>query len=127
MDSAFIWKFIKFGIVGFSGVFVDFGVTYFGKEVFRLNKYVANSLGFLTAVVSNYTLNRVWTFHSQDPDIAWQFGKFFAVALVGLAMNNGIIYALNERYGWNFYASKLVATALVVLWNFGANAVFTFV
>ena len=42
-----IEQFFKFCVVGGSGVFVDFGVTYLCKEWLKLNKYVANSLGFL--------------------------------------------------------------------------------
>ena len=33
----------------------------------RANKYLANSSGFVCAVVSNYLLNRIWTFESHDP------------------------------------------------------------
>jgi len=122
----FIIKFIKFGIVGVSGVVVDFGITWICKEKIRLNQYVANSTGFMCAVCSNYILNRWWTFHSQDPAIVMQFGKFLLVALVGLALNNGIIYVLNERNNMKFYPAKLVATGVVMLWNFGANYMFTF-
>ena len=49
-----IEQFLKFCIVGGSGVFVDFGITYLCKEWLRLNKYVANSLGFLCASTTNY-------------------------------------------------------------------------
>lgn len=119
-------KFVKFGVVGVSGVIVDFGITWILKEKVRLNKYIANSSGFACAVVSNYLLNRWWTFHSHDPDVGMQFAKFAAVALIGLAMNNGIIYYLTERKGTKFYVAKAIATGIVVLWNFGANYVFTF-
>ena len=44
-----IQQFIKFCVVGGSGVFIDFGITYLCKEWLRLNKYLANSLGFLCA------------------------------------------------------------------------------
>ena len=125
MSELFI-KFIKFGIVGASGVGVDFGITWLCKEQLRLNKYVANSTGFLCAVVSNYLLNRVWTFHSEDPAVAMQFSKFLLASLIGLGINNGIIYLLNERFGVKFYASKLIATGVVTLWNFWANYTFTF-
>ncbi|MBL7797171.1 MAG: GtrA family protein, partial [Saprospiraceae bacterium] len=107
MNNDLFWKFLKFGVVGFSGVFVDFGVTWLCREKLRLNQYVANSIGFLCAVVSNYTLNRVWTFQSQDPAVATQFSKFLLASLVGLALNNGIIYLLNERLRLNFYVAKL--------------------
>ncbi len=119
-------KFLKFGVVGASGVVVDFGVTFLLKEKLRINQYFANSTGFACAVVSNYLLNRVWTFHSQNPSLATEFSKFLMAALVGLAINNGIIYVLNERNKVNFYASKLIATGVVTLWNFWANYTFTF-
>lgn len=125
MSELFI-KFLKFGIVGVSGVVVDFGVTWLLKEQLRLNKYIANSTGFACAVVSNYVLNRIWTFHSADPQVGIQFAKFTLVALVGLGMNNAIIYLLTERRGVKFYTAKLVATGVVMLWNFGANYLFTF-
>jgi putative flippase GtrA len=125
MQELFI-KFIKFGVVGLSGVGVDFGITWVGKEKLKINQYVANSCGFMAAVVSNYILNRLWTFHSTDPSIALQFGKFLLVALVGLGMNNAIIYLLNEQKGVKFYTAKLIATGIVMIWNFGANYFFTF-
>jgi putative flippase GtrA len=119
-------KFLKFGVVGLSGVVVDFGITWLCREKLRLNQYIANSTGFSCAVISNYVLNRIWTFESHDPAIATQFGKFLVVALVGLGMNNGIIYVLNERYKVSFYPSKLFATGVVMVWNFVANYFFTF-
>lgn len=125
--QALLIKFLKFGVVGASGVLVDFGVTWLLKEQARLNKYLANSTGFACAVVSNYILNRIWTFHSADPNVGVQFAKFAIVALVGLGMNNAIIYFLNEKQGVKFYMSKLIATGIVMLWNFGANLMFTFV
>jgi putative flippase GtrA len=119
-------KLVKFGAVGVSGMVVDFGITWVCREKLKLNQYVANSLGFGCAVVNNYLLNRMWTFESHDPELAWQFGKFLAVALVGLALNNGIIWLLNERRSVRFYTAKLIATCVVMLWNFGANYTFTF-
>jgi putative flippase GtrA len=125
MQELFV-KFVKFGLVGVTGMAVDFGITWLCKEQLRLNKYVANSLGFVAAVISNFLLNRIWTFHSQDPGVGLQFGKFSAVALVGLGLNNGIVYALTERMRLPFYTAKLIATGIVIFWNFGANLLFTF-
>jgi putative flippase GtrA len=125
MEDLFL-KFVKFGVVGVSGVFVDFGITWLLRDKLKINQYFANSTGFMCAVVSNYILNRLWTFHSTDPSIAIQFGKFFIVALIGLGLNNGIIYLLNERREVKFYTAKLIATGIVMLWNFGANYLFTF-
>jgi Predicted membrane protein len=101
-------------------------VTGLCREVIGLNQYIANSAGFLCAVASNYTLNRLWTFRSRDPAVAAQFSKFLVASLIGLGLNNGMVYLLNERIYIPFYLSKLIATALVMVWNFWANYTFTF-
>ena len=126
VDENLVFKFIKFALVGFSGVFVDFGVTYLLKERLGVYKYLANSAGFLVATVSNYLLNRFWTFHSVDPAAITQFGKFLSIALVGLIFNNLIIYLLNDRLKLNFYLSKIFAIGAVSLWSFFANYIYTF-
>jgi putative flippase GtrA len=122
----FLLKFLKFGAVGVTGIGVDFGFTWLFKERLRWNAYLANSGGFTLAVLNNFILNRLWTFHSTDPALFLQFGKFSLVALLGLGLNNAIIFLLREKRGLPFYHAKLIATAIVVLWNFGANYLFTF-
>lgn len=125
--EAFILKFVKFSMVGFSGVFVDFGITFFCKEILKIQKYVANSFGFILAATTNYILNRIWTFHSTNPNVMLEFTRFFSIALIGLMINLLIIWAMTGKFKVNFYVSKLVATLLVTLWNFLINAYFTFV
>ncbi|WP_162052331.1 GtrA family protein [Pontibacter pamirensis] len=120
------FKFIKFGVVGLTGLMLDFGITYVAKERLWWNKYVANSLGFLVASISNYYLNRIWTFHSNDPEIGWQFSKFLLVALIGLLLNNFIVYLLTDRAKLNFYIAKFGAIVIVFLWNFSINYFYTF-
>lgn len=121
-----IFQFIKFCIVGGSGVFVDFGLTWFFKEVCRINKYVANSIGFVCAATSNYLLNRIWTFESHDPEIAWQYARFIGISIIGLLINNAAIYLFNDRLKLNFYFSKLLAIGIVTFWNFFMNYFFNF-
>ena len=125
-SKVFLLKFIKFCIVGFSGVFVDFGITYFFKEVMKFQKYAANAIGFTIAATTNYMLNRTWTFHSQNPQVVMEFTRFFIIALIGLGINSAIIWLMNGKFKVNFYLSKLVATIIVTGWNFLINAYFTF-
>ena len=119
-------KFIKFGCVGLSGLFIDFGLTYLCKEKFRLQKYFSNSIGFIAAASSNYLLNRIWTFESHSPEILSQYAKFLIISIIGLGLNNLFIYILNDRKGYNFYGAKFIAIGCTMLWNFSANYIFTF-
>lgn len=126
IDKIFILKLIKFGVVGFSGVFIDFGITWILKEKFKVNKYVANSTGFILAASSNYFWNRVWTFNSTNQHIATEYASFFSISVIGLLLNNFIIYLLTEKFKLNFYVSKLIAIFFVTIWNFGMNYIYTF-
>ena len=119
-------RFIRFGIVGFSGMIVDFGVTGLCKEKLRWNKYLSNSLGFILAATNNYIWNRLWTFQSESQAVAREYISFVVIAVIGLGLNNLIIYLLHERLHLNFYLSKLIAIGCVTLWNFSMNYVFTF-
>jgi len=120
-------KFMKFGAVGASGVLVDFGFTYLCKEKIKMQKYVANAIGFTLAASSNYFLNRWWTFHSNNPELALEYSKFLFFSLIGLGMNTTVIWFLVSKYNRNFYISKLFAIGVVTVWNFFVNLMFTFV
>lgn len=129
MNSAYwtiLVRFIRFGIVGASGMVVDFGITWLCKEKLRWNKYLSNSLGFVTAATNNYLWNRVWTFESESQAVAREYISFVVIALIGLGLNNLIIYLLHDKLRLNFYLSKLIAIGCVTLWNFSMNYVFTF-
>lgn len=126
LSRTFLIKFIKFGIVGFSGVFIDFGTTYVCKEWLKIQKYIANSIGFTVAASSNYFFNRTWTFRSQDPDIATEYTEFLVISLVGLGIANLIVWLVHSRFKQNFYLSKLFAIGMVTIWNFFANYYITF-
>lgn len=126
-SKAFIVKFLKFGLVGFTGLFVDFGFTYLFKEIFKVQKYVANAIGFMIAASSNYILNRIWTFQSSNPEIAVEYAEFILISVVGLGINTFILWFILKKFKINFYLAKVFAIGVVTIWNFLANALITFV
>ena len=119
-------KFIKFGIVGFSGLFVDYGLTWLTKEKLKIQKYVANAIGFCSAATTNYFFNRIWTFQSTDPEILIEYSQFIFVSLIGLGINTIILWLIVTKLKLNFYVSKFIAIMVVTVWNFFANLLFTF-
>lgn len=122
----FYVKFIKFGLVGASGLIIDFFITWLLKEKLYFNKYVANSFGFILAVSNNYILNRIYTFQNSDANIGEQFTSFLIIALIGFGINMLLLYLLQTYTKTNFYVSKIIITLIVFIWNFGANNWYTF-
>ena len=126
IDRLIILKFLKFCVVGFSGMLIDFGTTWLLKEKARVNKYIANSTGFVLAATSNYIWNRIWTFHSSNDQIAVEYLSFILISVAGLGINNFVIFLLNDKLKFNFYLSKLIAIGVVTIWNFVMNFIITF-
>ncbi len=126
IDRLLLLKFLKFCVVGFSGMVIDFSTTWLLKEKAKVNKYVANSTGFILAATSNYIWNRIWTFQSENSQIAVEYLSFILISVAGLGINNFVIYLLNDRLKINFYLSKLLAIGVVTIWNFLMNFIITF-
>ena len=116
----------KFAAVGLLGMSIDFFFTWLCKEKLKINKFLANAIGFSLAVVNNYILNRIWTFSSKNPQIVEQFLYFLGISSIGLALNSTFLYLFHQKLKLNFYFSKLLAIGIVFIWNFTANLLFTF-
>ena len=131
-------RFFKFLIVGTIGFVVDFGTLTILKEVFRLPTLVANTISFSTAVVSNFTFNRYWTYpDSRNKKITAQLGQFALVNIIGLAINNTLLFLLESPFdgmmsamgllgGRGYIPAKAMATIVVLFWNFFVNRYWTY-
>jgi putative flippase GtrA len=124
--SSILFKFFKFALVGSSGLIIDFGTTYLLKEKIKINKFIANATGFSLAASSNYLWNRLWTFHSNNPEIFFEYLSFIIISLIGLGINTVVLWLLIRKSKRNFYLAKVFATLVTVIWNFSANFLFTF-
>lgn len=124
-----IGKFIRFGLVGLSGVFVDMTILYLLSDPNTLalpltrSKIIAGEI----AILNNFLWNDAWTF----ADVAMQqkglkqrlkrFLKFNIICLAGLAIN---VLVLNLVFNFvisNRYIANLIAIAVATVWNFWVN------
>ncbi len=121
-----ILKIVRFCIVGSSGLSIDFIITWILKEKARINKYLSNSCGFMIAASSNYYLNRIWTFNSTTLDITTQYTNFIIVSIIGLIINNTLIFVFHHKFNKGFYLAKIMAIIITTVWNFIANNFYTF-
>lgn len=122
-----VGRFLRFGVVGFSGVFVDMGVFYVLRNLLHLALTRSAILSSEVAILSNFLWNDLWTFgdiSQRQPGkkrMFKRFLKFNFVCLMGLILNVLIVNFLFNVFHVNEYLAKLVAIAVVTLWNFWIN------
>ncbi|PMB20225.1 glycosyltransferase [Fischerella thermalis] len=124
-----VGRFVRFGLVGLSGVFVDMAVLYLLSDPTTLglpltrSKIIAGEI----AIFNNFLWNDAWTF----ADVAMQqnswrqrckrFLKFNIICLAGLVLN---VLVLNLVFNFmirNRYVANLIAIAIATVWNFWVN------
>jgi putative flippase GtrA len=135
-------RFVKFLAVGASGFVVDAGTFFIFTSLLHVPDLIAQVFSFAAAVVSNFTLNRYWTYpESRSKSIRRQITQFTLVNLAGLAIRS-VIFALvlgpyraiaNAqtliRLDPAFlarYAALATAVTVVLLWNFFVNRYWTY-
>jgi putative flippase GtrA len=126
-------RFAKFGVVGVSGFVIDFGLLYLLTFWAGLPPWLANACSFTVAVSNTFIWNRLWTFpESRQRPLGTQLAQFFAVNLIGLAINEltflGSRDALWSHYltlVWAQSMAKVTASVVALFWNFGVNRLWT--
>ncbi|BAY94104.1 MULTISPECIES: glycosyltransferase [unclassified Tolypothrix] len=124
-----IGRFLRFGLVGLSGVFVDMAVLYLLSDPTTLalpltrSKIIAGEI----AIFNNFLWNDAWTF----ADVSMQqqewrqrlkrFLKFNVICLAGLVLNVLILNLVFNFILPNRYIANLIAIAVATIWNFWVN------
>ncbi|MEH1835622.1 MAG: glycosyltransferase family 2 protein [Nostoc sp.] len=122
-----VGRFLRFGLVGFSGVFVDLTVFYLLRTVIHLGLTRSTILSAGVAIINNFLWNDLWTFgdisqRQRNPHQRFKrFLKFSAICLAGVILQALIINFLYNVLGINQYLAKLIAIAVATIWNFWIN------
>lgn len=120
-------RFIRFCAVGFSGVFVDMAMFYLLRVQFGLPIARSTILSAEVAVINNFLWNDLWTFGDisrRQPGKRQRFKRFLKfnlICLAGIILQALIVSLAHDIFGVNEFISKLVAIAVVTLWNFWIN------
>jgi len=153
LKPLFTWRFIKFGVVGASGVLVNFAFLALFSKVFGWHANFSAALAILISINSNFWVNELWTFRDRrvaDSKFVVRWVRFALISSVGggvqwvvfVLMNlvvalifgfelgnatDGIIAPFTnppEVGNWIFI-SQLVGIGVAMFWNFMANFYWT--
>lgn len=122
-------RFIRFGLVGLSGVFVDMAVLYLLSDPTTLGWGLTRSkiIASEVAILNNFLWNDRWTFGDiSSQQSGWgkrlkRFLKFNLICLAGVVLNVLLLNGLYNLLGINRYLANLLAIAVVTVWNFWVN------
>ncbi|AJF65511.1 MULTISPECIES: GtrA family protein [Streptomyces] len=92
----------KFGAVGAVGVLVDLGVFNLVRHFSDLPVVRASVIATVVAIVFNYLGFRYFTYRDRDKSSrAKELTLFLVFSLVGLVIQNGLLFAATYGFGWD--------------------------
>lgn len=128
-----MWKrYVKFCVVGGSGMLVDMGILHVlaSPSMLGWNISVGKAIAAETAIFNNFLWNDLWTFrgmadgrHSPRQPLI-RFLKFNLICVAGIGLSVVLLNVQVHGLGMNLYLANFIAIVLVSLWNFLLNVKF---
>jgi dolichol-phosphate mannosyltransferase len=144
-------RFLKFGVVGGSGVVVNLGIYALLTRGLGLlddlwSRNLAYAFSVEMSILTNFLFNDLWTFADLRRQVPFQkrLVRFHGVCFVGFAINQGVFSSLNwalDSGGLVFFgpvtlpiagtvniddlAAGAIGICVAMFWNFFANLLWT--
>ncbi len=117
--------FIKYCIIGASGVALDYLVFYLLYKGFKVHYQYANIFSVSCGILNNFLLNAFLNFKKKDK-LFLRFIQFYTVGLIGMAMNALLLYVFVESFHVNVLAAKGINAFVIAIMQYVLNKTFSF-
>ena len=128
LNNAMVKQILKFGVVGVLASIIDFGTMIALHELLGIDVVISTAISFVVALTFNYLASMRFVFARRDDLSRTREATIFVVlSLIGLLINELIMIAGGAFFtaigipfqdGFWYVAVKIVATAVVMVWNF---------
>lgn len=120
-DNIYI-QFFRYLFVGGFAFLVDFSLLYVFSDICGIYYLISAMLSFIISLIVNYLISTYWVFNKNQMDNKLvEFGIFSLIGVVGLIFTEIILYLCTDVIGLYYLISKIIATAIVMFWNFLAR------
>jgi len=115
----------RFGLVGGLCFLIDYCLLALLVEAVGLSPLIASAASFSVSVIVNYLLSVRYVFESR-PGMGRlrEVEVFIVMSLMGLGLNQLLMYLGTEGLGFHYLLVKLAATAMVMAYNFITRKLF---
>lgn len=116
---------IRFAFVGGSAFVIDYAVMIFLTEAVGINYLISSGISFAVSVIYNYILSVHWVFDvDKDRSKKAEFVIFIILSVIGLGINQLVMWIAVDLAGIFYMIAKIIATAIVMVYNFITRKLF---
>lgn len=109
----------RYIFVGGFAFIIDYGLLFLLTEFIGFHYLVSATISFSVGLIVNYIISTHWIFRkSKLSNLALEFIIYGAIGVVGLIINDFLLFILTDKLNLHYMISKLITTILVMGWNF---------
>ena len=116
-DKASIEEVIRFLIVGGGCFLLEYILLYVLTEYMHIGYLVSSAIAFTGSLLVNYILCWLVVFNVKHQS-SLEIGLFIITSLIGLIINQGVMWFLVEIIAWWYMFAKVIASGIVMIWNY---------
>lgn len=114
-----------FGIIGALAFVIDYGLLIILTELGHMNYLLSATVSFTASVIFNYLASMRYVFaHKPGMSRRREFIIFVALSVVGLGINDLLMWLGTDLLHVHYLLTKIFATAVVMVWNFVTRKTF---
>ncbi len=111
-------RFLKFSIVGASGIIINMGCLYILTEFFKIFYLFSSAIAIELSIISNFILNDIWTFKNErNGNFFVRMGKFNLSRIFASVINVFILFMLTI-IGINYLLANLIGIFVATLFTY---------
>lgn len=115
---------VKFSIVGIIATLIDYGLLYICTDYLKIYYLISSIISFIVSVIINYILSIKWVFDVKKKQTFKEFVIFIFLSIIGLLINQFILYFCTDIVNIYYMLSKLISTLIVMIYNFVTRKIF---
>ena len=120
-----MFQILRFGVVGGSAFLIDYALLFVLTEFGEINYLLSSCISFIVSVIYNYILSVIWVFDvGEERKAVHSFFIFIILSIIGLGINALIMWCMVDRLSVYYMLAKIVATAVVMVYNFVTRKLF---
>ncbi|MCI6272267.1 MAG: GtrA family protein [Erysipelotrichaceae bacterium] len=126
LKNKLLMQIIKFVFVGGTAFLIDYYLLLFLTNTMNIHYVVSNVISFCVSVIYNYILSAFWVFEMDKNKSKTQtFVVFIVLSVIGLLINTVVVFLLYDATKiFALSISKIIATAIVMVYNFVSRKIF---
>jgi len=117
-----VHEFIRYFVASAIALLIDIGSLWLLTSVAAVPYLLSGAIAFVLGLVTIYLLSVRWVFRKRlvvNPHL--EFALFAGIGIIGLALNEAVLWVLTGYFGVFYLLSKAASVMLVFSWNFAAR------